>query len=215
MLEIEDVRLIVLGVVFGAEVAFLVRAIWTRALAGIVNPADDVIVIFLFADAAEIRSESAADGRVALAHGMARETAARFKQLLAVGCIAWLLMLECRTGERTLPDKRGNCLDIARLEAELRHLGGRPELARVPDPVRNPFLAQFHARFFEVRADFFYFLLEIVGALFERFGLRIETANFDGEVGSLRIILFGGGVIGGLVAEFLEARNFKLVVGLL
>ena len=81
------------------------------------------------------------------------------------------------------------------------------------DPVRNPFLAQFLARFFQVRTDLFNFLQQIVAALLERFGGGIHARDIHGEIGGLRVVSFGGGVAGGGVAEFLQARNFQQVVG--
>ena len=66
-----------------------------------------------------------------------------------------------------LPDERGDGLHFVRLQAELRHLGRRTELVGVLQPVRNPFLVDLHADFFQVRTDFLDFLQQVVGALVE------------------------------------------------
>ena len=177
------------------------------------HPAHQVIVIFFFADAAEIGREGAADGVCAFADGVAGEAAARFEENLSVVGVSGRLLLERRTGERILPDESGDGVDLVVGEFELRHFGGRPEFSGVPDPVRNPFLAEFLAGFFQIGADLFNFLQEIVAVNFERFALRVHAADFDGEVGGLRVVFVGGGVVRGGVAELLQARDFQFVVG--
>jgi hypothetical protein len=62
VLLVEDKRQIVLRVIFGPEVALLIRAVWARPLARVVYPADEIIVIVLLAHAAQIRSKRAANG---------------------------------------------------------------------------------------------------------------------------------------------------------
>ncbi len=211
VIEIEDVREIVFRVIFRAEILFLVGAVGARALARIVDPADQIIVIFFFADAAEVRCERTADGVRAFADSVAGEAAAFIEQVLAVCGISGRLFFERGTGERILPDECGDGLDFVLRHAELRHFCGRAEFGGVADPVRNPFLAQFLARFFQVRSHLFYFLQQIVTALLERFGGGIHARDVHGEVGGLRVEGFGGGVAGGGVAEFLQARDFEQV----
>ena len=76
--------------------------------------------------------------------------------------VAGSLLGQGRTGERGLPDERSDGLDFIGLQAELRHLGGGPPLMRVLQPVGNPLFVDLHAHFFEVRADFFDFLEQVV-----------------------------------------------------
>ena len=82
------------------------------------------------------------------------------------------------------------------------------------DPVRNPFLAQFLARFFQIWADFFDFLQEIVALLFQRFSPRIHPADFNCEIRGLTVESIGGGVVRRSVSLFLETRNVQQVIGL-
>src|ERR1700739_402097 len=100
MLEIEDERHAVLGVVFGAAVPLFEGAIRARAFSWVVHPANEVIVIVFFADAAEIRGKRAAHDVRAFTNGMAAEAAARFEKLLAVHGVAHRLLGTCRAGER-------------------------------------------------------------------------------------------------------------------
>src|ERR1700680_1672749 len=201
-----------LGVVLRAQVALLIRAIRARPLTGIMHPANDVIVVFLFANAAQVCGKCAANKVRALAGGMARQTPARFEQNLAVRCVAGLLLLQRRPGEAGLPDKGGNGLNLGRAEAKLRHLGGRAELVRMADPIGNPFLAQLHADFLQVRPDLLDLLEEVMAAPLKLFCLAIELADCDGQVGGLGIVVIGRGIVRGLVAEFLKAGNVELVL---
>src|SRR5271156_4094515 len=142
-------------VIFRAEIFFLVRAIRTGALARIVDPADQVIVIFFFADAAEVRGERAADGTRAFSDSVTGEAAAFIEQVLAVRGISWRLFFERWAGKRILPDEGGDGLDFVLRHAELRHFCSGTKFGGVADPVGDPLFAQFLARFFQVRADFF------------------------------------------------------------
>src|SRR5215472_15716518 len=103
VVEIANVGKALLLVILRADVFFLDRAVRTRALAGVVDPAHEVIVIGLFADAREVRRESAALHLVAFADGVAREATARFKQLFTVSCVSGLAMLDLIRQTR-LPD---------------------------------------------------------------------------------------------------------------
>ena len=179
MIQIENIWEIVLGVIFRPQVALFVRTIRPGALARVVDPANDIIVIFLFADAAEVGSESSANRGRAFTHGMAGEASALFEEFFAMGCAAGRLMIERRAGESCLPNESGERLRLVLREAELRHLGGRPELGGVADPVWNPLFAQLLARFLQIRANFFDFLQEVVSLLFERFGARVHAADFN------------------------------------
>src|ERR1700726_4841031 len=98
MIQIEDKRQIVLCVVFRPQISLLVRAIGAGALARVVNPADDVMVIVFFADAAEVRCKTPADFVRVLAHGMAGHAAALLEQLFAVSHVSGSLMFQRGTG---------------------------------------------------------------------------------------------------------------------
>ena len=132
MIEIEDERQVVLGVIFRAEIALLERAVGARALARVVHPADQVIVVVLFADAAQIGREGAADHvrRLRQSNGRPgsraiREAPCRARRRPEP---AWASAGPVSAG---LPDERGDGLNFVGLQAELRHLGGGAELVRV------------------------------------------------------------------------------------
>src|SRR6202789_1764010 len=179
MIEIENVREIVLGVIFRSQVALFVRTIRPGALARVVDPANDIIVIFLFADAAEVGSKSSANRGRAFTHGMAGQASALFEEFFAMGCVAGRLMIERRAGESCLPNEGGESLRLILRETKLRHFRGRPEFGGVADPVRNPLFAQLLARFLQIGANFFYLLQKVVSLLFERFGARVHAADFN------------------------------------
>src|SRR6185437_2314385 len=134
-----------------ADVFMLVRTIGLRANPGIVNPADDVVVISFLADATEVCGNVAADFLSSLSDGMARQAAEAVEHFLALGRIAAGLLFKRRTLEALLPDKRGDGLNFIGFETELRHFRGGIELPRVAEPVRNPIRIQLHPNFFLVR----------------------------------------------------------------
>ena len=105
-----------------------------------------------------------------------------------MGCVSGGLLVERRAGERILPDESGDRVDLVVGELELRHFCRGAKFGGVADPVWNPFLAKFLAGFFQIRADFFDFLEQIVAVDFERFALRVYAADFDGEVGGPRVV---------------------------
>src|SRR3984957_17801828 len=144
---------------------------------------------------------------------MAREATAFFEQFFAVSRIARRLMIQRRTGESGLPDKCCESLNFILRETKLRHLRSWAEFRSVADPVRNPFLAQLLARFFQIRADFFDFLQEVVALLFQRFGPRIHLADLNCEVRGLTVESIGGSVIRRGISLFLETRNVQQVIG--
>ena len=75
--------------------------------------------------------------------------------------------MQRRLRQARLPDEGRDGLHFVRLQAELRHLGGGTEFVRMLQPVRNPFLVDLHPDFFQVRADFLDFLLQVEGLLIE------------------------------------------------
>ena len=68
-----------LGVILGANVFLFVGAVGAGALAGVVNPADEVIVIGFLADAGQIRGERAALHLIAFADRVAGQASAGLK----------------------------------------------------------------------------------------------------------------------------------------
>ena len=68
-----------------------------------------------------------------------------------------------------------------------------------------------HADFFEVRADLLDFLQQVVRALFELLFLRVHIADGDGQIRGLLVEAIGDVVVGGLVAQLIQARNLELV----
>ena len=76
MLQIELVGKSLLGVVLGPNVLLFIRTIGSRTLPRIVNPAHQVVVVRLLADARQVRRESSAHGLAALANGVASKASA-------------------------------------------------------------------------------------------------------------------------------------------
>ena len=85
---IEEKRQAVFCVIIRREIAFLFRAIRRPALARVVNPTHDVIVIIFLADFREVGRECAAELAVSFADRVTRQTAARFEEILAVRLVA-------------------------------------------------------------------------------------------------------------------------------
>ncbi len=71
VLQIEDEGQALLGVVLWTDIFLFVRAVGPGALAGVVNPADKVIVVGLLAFASEIGGKGAAHHLAALANRVA------------------------------------------------------------------------------------------------------------------------------------------------
>src|SRR5206468_780307 len=91
MFQVEDERQIVALIIFRGQVLFLERAVGQSALAGIVNPTDQVVVVGFLAYTAQIRGERSALLLAALSHGMAGHAAAGFERLATLLRIARLL----------------------------------------------------------------------------------------------------------------------------
>ena len=79
VVEVELVGKALLRVILGTDIFLFVRAVGASSLAGVVNPADEVIVIRFFADAGQVRGERAALHLIALADGVAGHASAGFK----------------------------------------------------------------------------------------------------------------------------------------
>ena len=88
VLQVKNKGQALLLIIFGANVFLLEEAIGARAFASIVNPADQIFVVVLLADASEICGKSAALHLVALADGVACQATSCFKQFLAMSRIA-------------------------------------------------------------------------------------------------------------------------------
>ena len=84
MIEVKHKWQVVLGVIFRAQILLLERAVGTRARSRIQDPADQIIVVVLLADARKVRGEISADHIRAFADRVAGLAAARFKQRLSV-----------------------------------------------------------------------------------------------------------------------------------
>src|SRR5580658_47375 len=76
VVEVELVGKALLGVIFGANVFLFVRTVGASALACVVNPAHQIIVISFLADAGQIRGEGAALRLIAFSNGVAGQASA-------------------------------------------------------------------------------------------------------------------------------------------
>ena len=88
VVQIENIRQTLLLVIVRADILALEGTVRTGALAGIVDPADQIVVTVFLADAREIGRERSALHLAAFADGVTREAAARFEKLLAAGCVS-------------------------------------------------------------------------------------------------------------------------------
>src|ERR1700732_950069 len=113
---------------------------------------------------------------------MTSQTATLFEQFFAVSGVTRRLMIEWGTGKSGLPDKSCESLNFILRQTKLRHLGGRAEFRGVANPIGNPFFAQLLARFFQIWADFFDLLQEIVALLLQRFSPGIHPADFNCQI---------------------------------
>ena len=159
VIEVEDEGQVVLGVVFRAQVSLLERSSRGACARADCGPSEPGSRSCLFRRRGSgwrrrCRPSVAVPSPI---EWQARQPRVS-KQLLAVGRVAGRLLRKCGAGEAGLPDEGGDGLDFVLLQAELRHLGGRAEGVRIRQPVRNPFLAQLHADFFEVRTNLLDFL---------------------------------------------------------
>src|SRR6266571_2397849 len=92
VIEVKNKGQALLFVVLGTDVLLFVGAIGTSALAGVVDPAHEVVVVILLTDASEIGRKGSALQLVAFADGVAGEAAARFEQILSVSGVAGLVL---------------------------------------------------------------------------------------------------------------------------
>src|SRR5215470_6910605 len=105
VLETPLIREAFLRIILGADILLLVRAIRTRTLAGVMNPADEIIVVRFFSDASQVCGESATMHLIAFTDRVAGEAPASFKEFFAVGGVA-RFVLGKRVSEARLPDER-------------------------------------------------------------------------------------------------------------
>ena len=179
MVQVKHEGQALLFVIFGTDVFFLIRAIGTSAFAGVVDPANQVIVIVLFADASEICGETGTLHLVALANGVTSKTSARFEKLFAVGGIAGLVLGQ-RIRQARLPDVGRYGLDLTIVEAEVRHFGRRAEVARLFQPHGDPIAVQLQAHVLEIGADLFNVLEEALAG-----AIKLDDAEIELAVGDL------------------------------
>src|SRR5258708_21442862 len=88
VVQVKDVGQALLFVILGADVLLFIRAVRTRALARVLDPAHEVVVAVLLTHTREIRGKSSALQLVAFADGVAGEAAARFPQLFSLSGVA-------------------------------------------------------------------------------------------------------------------------------
>src|SRR3989338_2121198 len=190
---VEDEREPAPGVVVGSEVAFLLGAVGAGALARIVNPAHQEVVVRLLAHAAQVGGEGAADGVLAFAERVAGQAAAGLKKLLAARGGAAGLGRQAGPGA-CLPEVGGEGAQLVVLQTEARHLGRRAPLVGVLEPHGNPVAAELDADLFQVGPGALLFLHQAGHTHLELLALGVQPAHADAEV-------FGVGVepLGGLV----------------
>src|SRR5579872_7175550 len=164
-----------LRVVLRANILFLVRTIGTCPLAGVMDPADKVVVVRLFADAGQVCGKGSATHLIAFADGVAREASASLKEFLAMGGIT-RFVLRKRIGESRLPDESGNRLNLVIGQPEVRHLRRRAEVSRLLQPYGNPVLVQLEADVFQVWPDLLHILHQAVGLKIELLQATIQLA---------------------------------------
>ena len=178
----------------------LLRAVGCPAVARVVNPAHGVVEVLLLPDARQVGCELAAYLLIALAYRVARETAARLEQLLAVRLVA-LLLLRNLSVEGRLPEVCGNRLAlfvllrgrndaalllVARQVPEGRHLRARSERLRVCEPDRYPLLSELQTNVLQIRPDLLLILHEVSGLRVELVELRLYLTVPHGQALGLR-----------------------------
>ena len=199
MFEIKNVRQVVFLVVVSGQVALLERTIRRRALARVMNPSYQVIVIRLFTHASQVGAEPPAHSARALAHGVTAHAAPRLKTLLALGRIAGSLR-RCFCVQRTLQDEGGDRAHLIVGQPEARHPCSGTEGVGVLDPDRNPFRSQLGAHLFQVGSDFLAVHLQEPDLSVELVRLQVDVADGQAQVVGLGIILARRFVIGSVVA---------------
>src|SRR5438552_359462 len=180
VLEVENVGQAFLFVILGTDVLLFEGAIGARALARVVDPTNQVIVIGLLADATEIGRESSALQLIAFADGVAGEAAARFEQFFSVRGVARLVLGQVIL-ERGLPTEGGDGLDLVVVQTEIRHFRGGTEIARLLEPHGNPILVELEADVLEIWSDLFHVLEETLGGTIELHDAQVELAVGDFE----------------------------------
>src|SRR5689334_2050776 len=103
VLQIELVGKSLLGVVLGTNVLLLIRTIRPGTLPRVVNPADEIVVVRLFAHSRQISGEYSAHHLVAFADGVTSEASTGFEQFFSMRCVPGLVLGQV-VGERRLPD---------------------------------------------------------------------------------------------------------------
>ncbi len=169
VLQVEDIGQPLLRIIFGANVFLFVRTIRTGALARVMHPAHEIVVVGFLTDPGKIGGECSALHLVAFANRMAGQTAARLEELLAVRGVA-RFVLGLRIGQRRLPQIGGDGFDLVIIKAEVRHPGSGPEVGRFLQPDRNPVLVQLESDILQIRSDLF-------DVLQEAFRLPVELGD--------------------------------------
>src|SRR5260370_28373218 len=103
------------------QIAFFKRTIGQRALARVVNPADQIVVVVFFTHTAEVRRKCSALLVIAFAHRMASHAAARLERLFTFDRVA-RLALRPITSHAGLPAERSDGFAIVLIQAGGGHL---------------------------------------------------------------------------------------------
>src|SRR6266481_5861532 len=88
MLQVEDKGQTLLGIVFRTDILFLEWTIRARALARVVDPPHEVIVVCFLANARQVRGESPTLHLIAFTDGVAAQASAHFEQFLTVAGVS-------------------------------------------------------------------------------------------------------------------------------
>src|SRR5258706_6426851 len=196
------------------------RTIGRPALARVIDPTHDVIIIVLLADLGQVRGKRATHLGVLFTDRVTGETATRLKQSLAVILVSLLLRGNFAI-ETVLPKVRRYGFQVLRSlfavfseTPEGGHLRTRTKSLRVLQPNRNPFLAQLEAHVLEIRTNFFLVLLQVTG-------LKIQFVNPRGQltvgdpqrIGMGQEALHFSSIVAGVAAGFSVQPRLAIVSG--
>src|SRR5579859_2344344 len=91
VVQVKYVRETFLCVILGADIFLFEHAIGASTFTSVVNPADEIVVVVLFADASKIGRESSPLHLGAFSDGVTGKTAARLKQFFTVRGVSGLM----------------------------------------------------------------------------------------------------------------------------
>ena len=164
VLQVENEGQALLRVILGADVLLLVRAVGTRALAGVVNPANQIIVIRLLAHASEICGETCRPASDRLRRWSGRRGSRAFR---TVPCRGRRCRASAWAGRSVKPDCQ-RYAEIALICWSVRRKFGILVVGRKSrglfQPHRNPIPVQLEPDIFQVRPDLLHVLHQAVRA---------------------------------------------------